>query len=147
MFPDNKEIISEYMENEITDSLTAYGLRLRTTITIDRPDIETQNRVDMNKLKVERLESEQGIFENLAVLYSKEAEMMNAKIRASSEYIQDQIQHERAIKETEAVFGPARDKMLDLMGKNKEGQNMFIQVGKDGVANINIGKKKKNNNS
>ena len=134
------------MENEITDSLTAYGLRLRTTITIDRPDIETQNLLDINKLKVERLESEQGIFENLSVLYSKEAEMMNAKIRASPEYIQDQIQHERDVKETEAFFGPARDKMLDLMEKNEEGQNTVIQV-KDGTVDINIGKKKKNNNS
>jgi len=147
MFPENKEIISEYMENEIVNSLTSYGLRLRTTITIDRPDIETKNLVEMNKLKVEQLESEQGIFETMAELYSKEAEMMNAKIRASPEYIQDQIQHERDMKETEAFFAPARDKMLELMEKNEEGQNTFIQVGKGGTANIDIGKKKKNNNS
>jgi hypothetical protein len=147
MFPDNKEIISEHMDNELVNSLTAYGLKITTTITIDRPDIETKNLVEMNKLKVEKLESEQGIFETMAELYSKEAEMMKSKIRASPEYIKAQVELERDMKETEAFFGPARDKMLDLMEKNEEGQNTVIQVGKDGTANIHIGKKKKNNNS
>ena len=142
MFPENKDLLSEYMENEITNSLTAYGLKLRTTIIIDRPDIETKKLVERNKLEVERLESKQGIFETLAVLYSKEAEMMNAKIRASEEYIQEQIQHER---DMEFFNNPLAQGFLDMM-KESEGQNTIIQV-KEGTANIHISKKKENNNS
>ncbi len=139
MFPDNKEIMSEYMENEITNALTAYGLKLRTTIIVNRPSLETQKLVERNKLEVKRLESKQGIFENLSVLYSKEAEMMNAKIKASEEYIQEQIKHER---DMEFFDNPLANKFIKNMGKDGN----IIQV-KDGTVNIHIGKKKKNNNS
>ena len=147
LIPEEKEIFSEYVANEITDSLTAYGLKLTTRIIVNQPDLETQKLVERNKLEVEQLESKQGIFETMAELYSKEAKMMNAKIRASPEYIQAEIELERELKESEAFFGPVRDRMTDLMEKNEEGQNTFIQVGKDGTANIHIGKKEENNNS
>ena len=137
MFPANKDLLSEYMENEITNSLTAYGLRLRTTIIVDRPTLETKKLVERNKLEVERMESKQGIFETLSVLYSKEAEMMNAKIRASEEYVREQIQHERDME----FFDNSLARGFLAMMNESEGQNTVIQV-KDGTANIHIGKKK-----
>jgi len=146
--PNNKGIFSEYMESEINKSLTAYGLKLNTTVTIDRPDLETQKLIRKNKLEVEQIDSKQGVLEALTDLYKKEAELAQEKIKSSEEYRREQLEHERKKEESNNFFNnPIAQEFVKMMKESEEGQNTFIQVGKDGTANIHIGKKKKNNNS
>jgi|TARA_Y100000034_G_scaffold136238_1_gene211721 hypothetical protein len=142
--PNNNGIFSEYMESEINNALTAYGLKLNTTVTIDRPDLETQNLVRKNKLEVEQIDSRRGVLEALVKVYEDKARMIEAQIRAIPEYIQAELESERDIKEADAFFNNTlANKFIEKKGKDSK----IIQVGRGGTANINIGSKKKNNNS
>lgn len=147
MIPNNNEIFSEYMESEINKSLSAYGLKLNTLVTIDRPGLETQKLVERNKLEVEQIDSRSGVLEALIDLYKRESELTRERIKSSEDYQQKELEHERDISEAEAFFGPARDKFLEMMDEGEDGQNNIIQVSSGGIAHIHIGKKKKNNNS
>ncbi len=142
--PENSGIFSEYMESEINKSLTAYGLKLNTTVTIDRPDLETQKLVRKNKLKVEQIDSQRGVLEALVKVYEDKARMIEAQIRASPEYIQAELESERDMKEANEFFNNVlANKFIEKMGKDGK----IIQVGKGGTANIKLDSKKKNNNS